>query len=657
MVGSRIHFHKFIPSKNVTYEPTGSPNFHDTFPSPDPEETTYPKQPPRGLGQRLTGTNSYDNIVHICSGQFDRCSPEETAACEEHLEPTLKSGLQFFWDNRDKSGAIGLRFLRTANGGECDTKETLCAGFFRNSSNLERWSKRHASHLAILNGALRHAKTFRNIEMPSELHPLISQSVNDLHSLLHTLGPQDLQVLLLFDFYAVWPEGLAVLLGHGYRPTAEALCYAIEADCVPGVKLILACDTFLLDTRVLEIAGQLWNRNPDIQKLIVEAFISRRRRLQALAETQLPVTMQAELNLRPGMLLNRKAAKACELLKICSIDVTGLEALQEECVYRTPLMNLDLRNMVWDAGFCDVDEPNEYGVNALRSCSTRWEDLTVQLERAEWLVSRGADLYSYYYGSPTTHEIAERMAVPMVAGHHGELSAMSGQCVQLLHLILLDDCRDGCDCVCCAGGCFAFRIMLQDLFEWVQHATYRIEWYGPPLSAIFDTIDETLITEKKDEFYDLLAPRVIRFLTFCELGLTHTCDHYKQKMTRGRIHDIQEEEASLIAQLNTVVDELLADYTSSSLTLHQFLKDDWRDRMEEILSEMPNNREAAELRLLGVHIKSSDPGVKWSDLLEGPRTYYTPRWLFLSWHYEAGMCYTVPRVCMCKIEPPEIEKG
>ncbi|KAF4153587.1 hypothetical protein CNMCM6936_009296 [Aspergillus lentulus] len=114
----------------------------------------------------VVGTNP-DNLVHIRSGQFwANCPEDEAKAYEETLEPTLRAGLLYLWDNPRKSGAMGLRYLYnrppTARALEktCETKESCVAGFFRNLADLELWAKSHPSHLAIYTGAIKHAKKF-----------------------------------------------------------------------------------------------------------------------------------------------------------------------------------------------------------------------------------------------------------------------------------------------------------------------------------------------------------------------------------------------------------------------------------------------------------------------------------------------------------------
>lgn len=135
---------------------------HDLFEQDDAAHGSRPETTPKGLEQHLVGTN-YDHMVHIRSGQFwENCGPEETESYENNLEPTLRNGLGYLWDNRNDGGAMGLRYLGNRDEAGHTKKETCGAGFFTSLQTLEEWAKKHKSHLAIYLGAIKHAKTFGN---------------------------------------------------------------------------------------------------------------------------------------------------------------------------------------------------------------------------------------------------------------------------------------------------------------------------------------------------------------------------------------------------------------------------------------------------------------------------------------------------------------
>jgi hypothetical protein len=153
-------------------------NTHDTdLPETLATDTKTMTQP---LGRHITGTNTH-NMVHIRSGQFwGNCNDEETNAYLHTLEPKLRTGLSYLWNEFEESGSSGVRYLQNINinpvavptpGGNGhapslstieQTKESCVTAFFKNMTDLEKWAARHPSHLAIWAGAIKHGKKFGN---------------------------------------------------------------------------------------------------------------------------------------------------------------------------------------------------------------------------------------------------------------------------------------------------------------------------------------------------------------------------------------------------------------------------------------------------------------------------------------------------------------
>lgn len=127
-------------------------------------ETGFSKHGPDGEGDHIVIYN-VDNMVHIRTGQFwENCPEEEVYSYEHNLEPTLRSGISYL-RSTESSGAIGLRYLRNANPPSSHEqteplKESCVTSVFTSLDALENWAKSHKSHLAIYNGAMRHAKKF-----------------------------------------------------------------------------------------------------------------------------------------------------------------------------------------------------------------------------------------------------------------------------------------------------------------------------------------------------------------------------------------------------------------------------------------------------------------------------------------------------------------
>ncbi|KAL3458406.1 hypothetical protein BJX64DRAFT_224847 [Aspergillus heterothallicus] len=428
-------------------------------------------------------------------------------------------------------------------------------------------------------------------EIPRELIPLISQSEDDIYSLLKGFGTVSSDWL---DFYAGWPAGLAVLLRNGYSPTVNTLYHAVEAHCVPSIQLLLGYDSVQLDFGLLSMAAT--GRDSHVRKVIVKALAERRRRLNDLAKKHLSDESLASLGLEYGSLLDQKASLACALLRTQSVDITGLEQREAYSVYRAVPPSIEIWTELWDSGFTDMD-----GID-YRVLKPTWpfskencvfEKLTGVLKRADWLISKGANPEGLLYGYPALHTLALSMGLRTIKP--ANCSTASESSIKLFHRMICDNVCDDCVCACSVGGCSPLKVLL----EQVKWSRYR---QAGDFSVFLDNIDNTLTSGGRTPFYDSAAPRILRYLTFCELDLTHTCCFNTTLLSKKTVDEIREDEDDLINQLDELVENFVCQYKDGSLPFHEFLRNTWRPKMTTILCETPNEEDILELRKVGVHV-------------------------------------------------------
>lgn len=189
-----------------------------------------------------------------------------------------------------------------------------------------------------------------------------------------------------------------------------------------------------------------------------------------------------------------------------------------------------------------------------------------------------------------------------------ELSAIG----TLTSRILAADIADACYCKCSlTSSCSSFNYMLQALVErWVQVA-------GSPNSLahamvlFFNLLG--LVLEKKT------LDAAIRFLTFQELDIVHTCTHTDEwsmeEFTTEDIQEIHHDESEslelleeLVKEFGSKVDELLENDLSDKTFLQNFWIEYWAPRMNEALASREGNDLTEEGRT-----KAEEIGVIWKE--------------------------------------------
>ncbi|KAL4738832.1 hypothetical protein BDV11DRAFT_215708 [Aspergillus similis] len=442
-------------------------------------------------------------------------------------------------------------------------------------------------HTVRLVWLLEDSRELQDIDLPDELVPLITRSKDQLLLLLR----RGLVMQKWIDSYAQWPTGLFLLLGAGYNPGRQSFRWACEANCLASLGVASV------------------HPNQDIVQLTIQALVDRRKRLQSLAVTCLPNDVLAQLKMRPGCLLNLKAAKAYKLLKIYSIKVDDIEEESEWSVYDAVGCNLGIADQLWHAGFQDVDELDDCGETSLMRL--KWSQLTrlgpvSLMEKAYWLISKGADVHRKQSSLPALHFLGRAIgdAIFFLENEEdvrSELSRLDEGCCSLLRRILCDETRDSCDCVCSVVGCCGLTRVLDGIF-W-GGSTTSTRSLVQKFSVTIDVAANCLGLKHREFFYNQLAPGLFRFLTFNMLDLTHTCTHHgSRNIEPEEVAEIHDEQRYLICTLERLVSELLVEFEKSTEPLPEFLTGRWWLRINEAVSarEMPTHQELDKLYKTGV---------------------------------------------------------
>jgi hypothetical protein len=259
-------------------------------------------------------------------------------------------------------------------------------------------------------------------------------------------------------------------------------------------------------------------------------------------------------------------------------------------VYDSTGDNLELSDQLWDAGFRDVDEVYETGETCLSRIGAgplvrRFAGL---LSKANWLISKGADINHRVYGSSALHILGHSVGKAICSVKDTEefglqLSQMSGDCKRLLRRIICDHTQDNCCCPYSLSGCSGFTRLLGGFFS-----TRSKEGMDELVKRLATMLGILLDPE---EFYTWVCITgdvvscVLRFITSRSLGISHTCSHERyQAYEPDEITEIQDEEKDSVRLSQQLFEKFLAKYKEQSLALPEFLTGFWWTHMNEVLS-------------------------------------------------------------------------
>lgn len=416
---------------------------------------------------------------------------------------------------------------------------------------------------------------------------------------------RDNEVYRWVKSYTLWPPGLTLLLQSGHVSIDGALNAACEANCEESVRLLIQDYRCFIGKEDLELAS--FHPNPAIVDLIVNTFIDRRKRLQALAVVHLPKEVQYQLNIRSDTLLNVHAYEAYTLLSAASVDLKFLSERHTWSIFNCFGANLELAGRLYEAGFRDLNEIDKDNKTCLTNLWRSTPPCTLEefLQKAYWLISKGADIHHQGPSGSALHALGNDVgSILRCTGQEEEcrleIQSLSDSSKELLRMILFDNVRDDCECACSLNGCSPLSAFLGGLFptrtcgdtrDFVQMLPYL-------LSVVLDGLEAM----SPERYKNHLGAGILRFITFMSLELTHTCSHEYRKIEPDDIREIHDEERILILDLVNILKELSEKFEELNLQLPNFISGPWRTHIDSVLSSSrpQNTQEASEILQAGV---------------------------------------------------------
>ena len=475
---------------------------------------------------------------------------------------------------------------------------------------------------------------------------------------------------------AGWPSGIRKLLQHGACLDATdrygyiPICYAIDMGNSETVSLLMKAgcrlyfrswrDHNLLDylsrhlghtdPRVWSVSQEAWM---NVLDTVISLLAERRRNLQSRL-----AALSAAFTINPKVFqADRVLDEYAEYAECVEEDaMIGREhmprhesSLLPYCrtVYHIDRLTVEVAEKLWQNGFRDIDVPDERGLTPLMDCGRSNGDennLIDEIEVISWLIQKGAKLHRLqqrsldYDANPTisaTELPLVTRALHYVAYNIGfsarvflwdeyflelerrrlqvELHRLSKEAKLLVTTVYLDVSYDDCICACSFQGCLASTMMLKSFIT--SFATWSFSDVGEDPEKWFPLALEYLIDliGPNEPWPDWLVKEIIRYRTFIELDLRHTCCHIENRFysyecsrksseERAEIRDEDHEKIELLESLLLEFEE-----QRGTQDVLSFLEGYWSTRMDQVRRERGHVDKVA-LREMGVVLHEVDEG-------------------------------------------------
>lgn len=382
-----------------------------------------------------------------------------------------------------------------------------------------------------------------------------------------------------------------------------------------------------------------WVISQDTRKDVLDTFVSmlaeRRRNLQSRLAT-ISKSFKVDAGVFRGDRILDEYAEYAETIEKDALSEFNssplyVSTLLEGCrtVYHVRELRADIAEKLWQQGFRDIDVPDKYGLTPLMR--NRDNNLIHEINVCFWLIQKGAKLHRpqhrplEYDSDPTLsslelppvtralHHVAAEVGLALRDLAYEELQGATERLLEnqlnqlskgarlLPETILLDVSHDDCICACSSRGCLVSTMMLKSTRD-------PFSGYHEPRMLPLATEYLIILIGPSNPCPDWLVKEIIRYRTFKQLGLRHTCCHCDEfaRMTkldpeeRAEIRDEDQEKIELLESLLLEFEE-----HRGTQDVLSFLEGYWAKRMDQVHQEQGCVDEEA-LREIGVVLQKDD---------------------------------------------------
>lgn len=410
------------------------------------------------------------------------------------------------------------------------------------------------------------------------------------------------------------PEAINVMDSMKRYPIDYAVSHFLGKPKADDQHSCVSCKMveLLLDSKAvlyeLSLEQGLWDACKRTKTAILQHLAQRRQKLEQLAVSNLPAAQVKELGLCRGWILDRTAFKVQRSLTAQSCNVPSYlkvhcdkqpAALQEtqKSVY-TYILDRETAEYAFSLGFeretAFIDVFRRVIRNVIQRGSRGWPSPWY----IDWILDSGADLTStvpvdfvpgVVDGATWAHYLMSVLGYKARIWPYRLYDNALPQPVAdtAFSEVLGDDCR----CHCSSQGCTPLIKFLEGLGcrRRFPRTSFTLT---EGIRSFVASIQALVAGEHTAQSW---MPRaVLRYATFCALGLRHTCCKHAHGglcsiMDSDEIDEIHEEDSATLQQLEELV-TYFGDGYGSMATLDLFLKDVWLLKMKEVYQEMASYR-------------------------------------------------------------------